>query len=84
MLAYFASLCTKSGSAINALGNQPSSNDIRNNGVLASNSIIKDANFAEESLQLAKSKIMQNFTTTMLQQTKKIRKDFLLGVYGLI
>jgi len=81
MLAYFASLNAKTGAAITALGSQVNSNMSRNEGFLAGNSAIKDADIAKETAKLAKYQMAQNFASTVLQQAGKLNGDFMLGMY---
>ena len=82
MLSYYTSVSAKTGAALNSLASQVNSNMSRSEGFMAGSSTIKDTDMAKESAQLSKYKMLQNFSATVLQQSSKLTKDFVLGVYS--
>lgn len=83
MLNYYNEKRASIGAKINNLTSQIDSNKVRSEKLLSGNSLIKDSDIARETAILAKTQILQNFTTTMLQQNRNLSKNYLTTLYGL-
>jgi flagellin-like hook-associated protein FlgL len=55
--------------------------DARIENYAQSNSVIGDANIATESAKLAKNQILQNFSTSVYQQSSNFDQNMILNIY---